>query len=157
MDPYTEVWFPDLVSCPLGGLFSLFRQLSLWRRANARNVSFFTLYGGQFTFSTQLLTSNDLLYSCTYFSDVIKMMDVFSILQEATSDDNLCPMNIGWAPFLWRKKVFPTYLHASTKNVRNVIVDKCFVTDLFKWLWLGLCFLLLDKEILGYKITILEK
>ena len=29
---------------------------SLWRRANARNVSFFTLYGGQFTFSTQLLT-----------------------------------------------------------------------------------------------------
>ena len=66
----------------------------------ARNVSFFTLYGGQFTFSTQLLTSNDLLYSCTYFSDVIKMMDVFSILQEATSDDNLCRMNIGWAPFL---------------------------------------------------------
>ena len=25
--------------------------LSLWRRANARNVSFFTLYGGQFKFS----------------------------------------------------------------------------------------------------------
>ena len=92
MDPYTEVWFPDLVSCPLGGLFSLFLQLSLWRRANARNVSFFTLYGDQFTFSTQLLTLNDLLYSCTYFSDVIKMMDVFSILQEATSDDNLCRM-----------------------------------------------------------------
>ena len=88
MDPYTEVWFPDLVSCPLGGLFSLFRQLSLWRRANARNVSFFTLYGGQFTFSTQLLTLNDLLYSRTFFSDVIKMMDIFSILQEATSDDN---------------------------------------------------------------------
>ena len=61
---------------------------------------FFTLYGGQFTFSTQLLTLNDLLYSRTYFSDVIKMMDVFSILQEATSDDNLCRMNIGWAPFL---------------------------------------------------------
>ena len=104
MDPYTEVWFPDLVLCPLGGLFSLFRQLSLWRRANARDVSFFTLYGDQFTFSTQLLTLNDLLYSRTYFSDVIKMMDVFSILQEATSDDNLCRMNIGWAPFLWRKK-----------------------------------------------------
>ena len=31
---------------------------SLWRRANARNVSFFTLYSGQFTFSTQLLTLN---------------------------------------------------------------------------------------------------
>ena len=39
-------------------------------------------------FSTQLLTLNDLLYSRTYFSDVIKMMDIFSILQEATSDDN---------------------------------------------------------------------
>ena len=38
---------------------------SLWRRANARNVSFFTLYGGQFTFSTQLLTLNYLLYSPT--------------------------------------------------------------------------------------------
>ena len=34
---------------------------SLWRRANARNVSFFTLYGGQFTFSTQLLTLNFLI------------------------------------------------------------------------------------------------
>ena len=29
---------------------------SLWRRAKARNVSLFTLYGGLFTFSTQLLT-----------------------------------------------------------------------------------------------------
>ena len=37
-----------------------FRALALrqsdWRRANARNVSLFTLYGGQVTFSTQLLT-----------------------------------------------------------------------------------------------------
>ena len=38
---------------------------SLRRRANARNVSFFTLYGGLFTFSTQLLTLNYLLYSPT--------------------------------------------------------------------------------------------
>ena len=38
---------------------------SLWRRANTRKVSFFTLYGGQFTFSTQLLTLNYLLYSPT--------------------------------------------------------------------------------------------
>ena len=36
---------------------------SLWQRANARNVSLLTLYGGQFTFSTQLLTLNYLLYS----------------------------------------------------------------------------------------------
>ena len=36
---------------------------SLWRRANARNVSFFTLYGGQFTFSTQSLTLNYLPYT----------------------------------------------------------------------------------------------
>ena len=38
---------------------------SLWRKAYARNVSFFTLYGGQLTFSTQLLTLNYLLYSTT--------------------------------------------------------------------------------------------
>ena len=38
---------------------------SLWRRVDARNVSFFTLYGGQSTFSTQLLTLNYLLYSPT--------------------------------------------------------------------------------------------
>ena len=38
---------------------------SLWRRTNARNVSYFTLCGGQFTFSTQLLTLNYLLYSPT--------------------------------------------------------------------------------------------
>ena len=37
------------------------KDQSLWRRANARNVSFFTLFGGQFTFSTQLLTLNYLL------------------------------------------------------------------------------------------------
>ena len=63
LEPSREVWFPDLMSCPLGGPFNL------------NNPS-------------------------TYFSDVIKIMDVFSILQEATSDDNLCRMYIGWAPFL---------------------------------------------------------
>ena len=36
---------------------------SLRRRANAWYISFFTLYGGQFTFLTQLLTLNYLLYS----------------------------------------------------------------------------------------------
>ena len=34
---------------------------SLWRRADAQNVNFFTLYGGQFTFSAQLLTLNYLI------------------------------------------------------------------------------------------------
>ena len=34
---------------------------SLWQRANARNVSFLTLYGGQFAFSTQLLKVNFLI------------------------------------------------------------------------------------------------
>ena len=63
LEPSREVWFPDLMSCLLGGPFNL------------NNPS-------------------------TYFSDVIKIMDVFSILQEATSDDNLCRMYIGWAPFL---------------------------------------------------------
>ena len=37
---------------------SIAGNLSDWRRANTRNVSFFTLYGGQFTFSTQFLTLN---------------------------------------------------------------------------------------------------
>ena len=36
--------------CCIGG--------SHWRRANARNVSLWTLYGGQFTFSTQLIILN---------------------------------------------------------------------------------------------------
>ena len=36
---------------------------SLRRRANARYISFFTLYGGQFTFLTQLLTLNYLLFA----------------------------------------------------------------------------------------------
>ena len=31
---------------------------SLWQRTNARNVSFETLYSGQFTLSTQLITPN---------------------------------------------------------------------------------------------------
>ena len=43
----------------------------------------------------------------------------------------------------------PHISHASTKYVRYVTVDKCFVTELFKWLWLDLRFLLLVKEILG--------
>ena len=34
---------------------------SLWLRANARNVSFETLYDGQFTLSTQLITPNYLV------------------------------------------------------------------------------------------------
>ena len=38
---------------------------SLWRRAKARNFSFFTHYDGHFTFSTQLLPLNYLLYSPT--------------------------------------------------------------------------------------------
>ena len=36
-------------------------RTSSWRRANTRNVSILTPYGGQFTFSTQLLTLNYLL------------------------------------------------------------------------------------------------
>ena len=36
--------------------------LTLWRRANAQNVSFFTLYDSYFMFSTQFLTLNYLLY-----------------------------------------------------------------------------------------------
>ena len=40
-----------------------FRALALRQsdRVNAQNVSFFTLYGGQFMFLTQLLTLNYLL------------------------------------------------------------------------------------------------
>ena len=34
----------------------------LWRRANTRNVSFETLYGGQFTLSIQLIMPNQLPY-----------------------------------------------------------------------------------------------
>ena len=37
-------------------------QHSLWRRANAQDVSLETLYGGQFTLSTQFLKSNYLVW-----------------------------------------------------------------------------------------------
>ena len=67
MDPSREVWFPDLVSCPLGGLVSLNNPF-----ANS--------------------------------SDVIKMMDVFSILQEATSDDNKWPDEHWMGSFSLTKK-----------------------------------------------------
>ena len=43
-----------------------FLQL-LWQRADARNISIFTLFCGQFTLSTQLLTLNYLLHSTNYF------------------------------------------------------------------------------------------
>ena len=42
---------------------------SLRRRANARNVSFFTLYGGPSQWPTQSLTLNYLLYSPTVSSE----------------------------------------------------------------------------------------
>ena len=49
-------WTPERVSK------LTFRALafhhSLWRRANARNLGFETLYGGQFTFSTHLVVLN---------------------------------------------------------------------------------------------------
>ena len=35
----------------------LFNRLSLWRRADTRNVSLLTHYGGQFTFSTQFFNT----------------------------------------------------------------------------------------------------
>ena len=34
-------------------IFGTITPLTLWRRANARNVSFKTLYGGQFTLLTR--------------------------------------------------------------------------------------------------------
>ena len=40
------------------------REHSLWRRANAQNVSFWNLYGGQFTSSAQLIILN---YRVTLF------------------------------------------------------------------------------------------
>ena len=44
----------------------IFVTVSEWRRANARKVSFKTLYGGQFTLSTQLIILNYLIASLTF-------------------------------------------------------------------------------------------
>ena len=41
-------------------------RLSLWRRANARKVSLQTLYGDQFTLSTQLIKKMILLYQILF-------------------------------------------------------------------------------------------
>ena len=46
--------------------FLSFFTVSEWRRANARNVSFKTLYGGQFTLSTQLIILNYLIASLNF-------------------------------------------------------------------------------------------
>ena len=51
--------------CKLATIKSLALCQSLWQRANAQNVSFKTLYGGQFTLSTQLRLLDLLLYSPT--------------------------------------------------------------------------------------------
>ena len=60
---------------------------SLWRRANARKVSFFTLYGGQFTFSTQLLTLNYQSFKCFFFQFVLLVLFSFTSCQK-TYDKN---------------------------------------------------------------------
>ena len=65
---------------------------SLWWRANARNVSFFTLYGGQFTFSTQLLTLNYLLFF--NFSSFFCLMCLSLVL--------FFHKQRGWECFVWR-------------------------------------------------------
>ena len=57
-----------------------------WRRANARNVSFFTLYDGQFTFSTQLLTLNCLLQVFLYYNKY-SAFDLWSNCESNSSDD----------------------------------------------------------------------
>ena len=43
-------------------ILSLVLRQSDWRRADARNVSRYTFYRDQFTFSTQLVTLNYLLF-----------------------------------------------------------------------------------------------
>ena len=53
-----------LLKVPKRMFRALALRLSPWRRANARNVRFETLYGGQFTLSTQLIIPNypDILF-----------------------------------------------------------------------------------------------
>ena len=57
-------------------LIRLYDLKSDWRRANARNVSFLTFYGGCFTFSTQLLTLN-------YFMP-LWLTDLMNVTEEVT-------------------------------------------------------------------------
>ena len=52
---------------------------SLWRRASVRNVSFFTLYGSLFTFSTRMLTLN-YLFITRMITDRIGLLSVSLII-----------------------------------------------------------------------------
>ena len=69
---YQPSWWCILVTVKLTFRASALRQSksltichSLWRRANARNISFETLYYGQLTLSTQLIKTNEIsCYNC---------------------------------------------------------------------------------------------
>ena len=71
-------------------------RLSLWRRANARNVSFLTLYGGQFTLSTPLIIINypssmkSLTFSCFYALNLFICLERQNFLQVARTAKS-CP------------------------------------------------------------------
>ena len=98
-------------------LLLLFRALALrqriGRRANARNVSFFTLYGGQFTFSTQLLTLNNPV--------VVLSVDQFvehggGPLERQKQDSHVC-RKTGTLSLIFKKfRVVTTHKRRSLRN-----------------------------------------
>ena len=75
-------------------------RFELWQRPNARNVSFETLYSGQFMLSTQLIIPNRYLSLCSKIS------------LETYSEPNPC---------FFRKAEFTPYLQAALDFPQNTI------------------------------------
>ena len=89
---------------------------SLWRRAIARNVSFFILYGGQFTFSTQLLTLNlkyfqFILENLSIYSDIFDDLGIkfFTFVQFSETGFVQCSYLVTWCVYDYRTKIDGEY------------------------------------------------
>ena len=92
---------------------------SLWRRANARNVSFFTLFGGQFSFSTQSLTLNyHIKNRSTPFVAWEIFINLFVLLIASTSD--FFQRFTNFALQLFARRLFPSYFAHTDGNLTCV-------------------------------------
>ena len=100
-------------------------MIALWRRANARNVSFVTLYGVQLTLSTRSITSNyPLPLHHSFFrnlpSIVMQMNTVCFVAQSLTTYVLIC---------------FYSFTYMTTDGAKGLfLTQKWFVRHHFYWL-----------------------
>ena len=74
----------------------------LWRRADARNVSFETLHSGQFTLSTPLIILNYLITLVSIYRNVIWYFCIFiSVFLEVSQTEFLLTISIQYQADKW--------------------------------------------------------